>query len=103
MIFQKKFNPKKLSIKSLWRLYKELKPALVGNSSELFIDEIIRIMSSIDTDSFKQALKIMYGDKINYLEKTPLELGIMFSDGIRLNNILVFSEFIRKLPIVPSR
>ena len=73
------------------------------NSSELFIDEIIRIMQSIDTDAFKLSLKIMYGDKINYLEKSPLELGIMFSEGVRQSNILLFSDFIRKLPVGNSK
>ena len=73
------------------------------NSSELFIDEIIRIMQAIDTDAFKLSLKIMYGDQINYLEKSPMELGIMFSEGIRQSNILLFSDFIRKLPSVSSK
>lgn len=75
----------------------------MGTSSELFIDEVIRIMSAIDTDAFKQSLKIMCGDKPNYLEKTPLEIGIMFSEGIKQSNVLMFSEFIRKLPSVSSR
>lgn len=103
MPFQTKFGPNRLSINDLWKLYKELKPALDGKSSELFIDEIIRIMQSIDTDAFKLSLKIMYGDKINYLEKSAMELGIMFSEGIRQSNILLFSDFIRKLPVVPSK
>lgn len=87
----------------MWILYRELKPALVEKSSELFIDEIIRIMNSIDTDAFKQSLKIMYGDKINYLEKSPLEIGIMFSEGIKQSNIFMFSEFIGKLPSVSAK
>lgn len=96
-LFHKSFVPKTLSIDGIWRLYRTLRDGLVGKQEELLMDEVGRIMSSIDTESFKSSLRQMYGDKPNYLEKTPIEIAFMFSTGLARTGILEFSEFIRTL------
>jgi hypothetical protein len=95
--FPKKSKPKKLSLPEMWKLYSLLKPVLREKKEELAIDEVIFMMENIDTVSFKSSLKLMYGEKISYLEKTPLEIGQMFSEGIYENKLFEFQDLIRKL------
>jgi hypothetical protein len=81
----------------MWELYKLLQPVLRKIKEELMIDEVIYMMENIDTVSFKSSLKLLYGDKIDYGSKTPLEIGFMFSEGIHKNNLFDFENFIGSL------
>lgn len=96
-LFQKNFVPKKLSIDKMWMLYRTLKDGLVGKQEELLMDEVGRIMSSIDTESFKSSLRQMYGDNLNYLEQTPGDLALMFIRGIKNSGLLEFTDFIKAM------
>ena len=101
MLFQKKFNPKKLSIREIWRLYKELKNGLIGrNPNDTLLDEIISILERVDKDAFKQSIKIMYGDVKN---KSSVESAIMFSRGLKESNFFDFCKFVETINAKPSR
>lgn len=78
----------------MWRLYRTLSDGLAGDTKEYLVDEVEHILENIDTESFKSSLMQLYGDKINYLEKSPIEITIMFIDGIKSIDLLGFAEFI---------
>lgn len=99
MRFQRASVPNRLSIDAIWRLYRTLKDGLVGDTKEYLVDEIDSILDRIDTESFKSSLRQMYGEKINYLEKTPIELSLMFVRGVKQTNLLGFVDFIKALNI----
>jgi hypothetical protein len=93
--YQKNSSPKNLSIREMWNLFQYLRLGLSNNPDEYMIDEISNLMGRIDTESFKQSLKIMYGDDVNYLEKTPIELALMFIQGIKHTSLFAFAEFVQ--------
>ena len=96
-LFQKKIVPKKLSIKETWTLYNLLKSGLKDTVQEYLVDEILSVMEGIDTESFKQSLRIIYGDAVDYGSKSPIDLALMFTQGLKKNNILNFPIFIKAL------
>ncbi len=101
MLFQKKFNPKKLSIKEIYRLYRELKNGLVGRkTNDTLLDEIVSILERVDKDAFKQSIKIMYGDVKN---KSSVESAIMFSRGLKETNFFEFCTFVESINAKPRR
>lgn len=99
MRFQRASVPNRLSIDAIWRLYRTLKDGLVGDTKEYLVDESMAIMERIDTESFKSSLKQMYGEKINYLEKSPIDIATMFIKGIKKVQLLGFVDFIKALSV----
>ncbi len=103
-LFQKKSSPKKLSIRDMWRLHRALKDGLVGNRFHGYmLEEVIGLMEKIDIESFKNSLKLMWGDDVDYGSKTPVDLALMFTDGLKRNNAFEFFEFVGALTVVPSK
>ena len=101
MLFQKKFNPKKLSIKEIYSLYRELKSGLVGRkTNDTLLDEIVSILERVDKDAFKQSIKIMYGDVKN---KSSVESAIMFSRGLKETNFFEFCTLVESINAKSSR
>ena len=81
----------------MWELYILLQEVLRKEKEELMIDEVVFMMESMSTQAFKSSLRLMYGEEIDYGKKTPLELGLMFSDGISKNELFKFQDFVGTL------
>lgn len=94
MRFQKTSSPKRLSISEMWQLYKQLKSG-IKTPQVYLLDEVLEIMEGIDTESFKTSLRILYGNRVNYLEKSPVDLALMLVQGLKANQAFEFFDFIR--------
>ena len=80
----------------MWELHKKLERGIAGREPKTYMmDEVLGILEGIDTESFKASLRILYGNKPNYLEKSPLDLVLMFIAGLKKNSAFDFFEFIR--------
>lgn len=95
MLFQKQISPKNLSINEMWNLYRILEPSLSSKSETFLIDELDRIMGQLTPIQFHQALDCMY-DRIDH-ESIPVELLLRFADGIKINELFSFFDFIQEL------
>lgn len=93
MLFQKNSDPKKLSIREIWNLYRNLRYGLQGQSQEYLMDELIQMLEGISVEEFKSALRIMYGEM--ELPTSPIELSLLFTRGVKENNLFSFSDFIK--------
>jgi len=85
----------------MWKLYKELKNGLIGRKTDdILLDEIISILERVDKDSFKQSIRIMYGDIKN---KSSLESALMFSEGLKESGFFDFCKFVETINAKPNR
>lgn len=66
------------------------------------IDDIIEMMDYLDEFSFKESLRIMYADTINWLKKTPIDVALLFTKGIKSAKIFDLHDFIKAVIRVPS-
>jgi hypothetical protein len=94
-------NPRKLSLKEMWRLYNTIKYSI--SKEDILVDEILSMMEKIDVQDFKSALRIMYGNQVNYLEKNPIEIALMFVRGLKETALFDFYEFIEVIRGDPKR
>jgi len=90
-------SPKKLSIKEIWELYSTLKSGL-DVEENILIDEVSMLMEKIDTVSFKNSLRIMFGENFPK-DLAPIEFALMFTRGIKETGILDFAHMIRGLNV----
>lgn len=93
--FQMKINPKSLPIKDMWNLYRTLQSGVSENSQEFLIDELDSMLKGISEFQFKRSLELMY-EKIDFT-KNPVELLLLFTRGIKKNNLFEFSDFIKRI------
>lgn len=84
------FSPKP-SIKEMWRLYKILDRD--EQPETYLIEEASKMLSSIDTEDFKEVLKITRQKS----PKTPTQAALYFIEGLKHSEFFAFKEFITSL------
>lgn len=97
----KKLNPKKLNIEEMWKMYQALEPAVNDKITGTLLDESRHIMDNIPPHEFIRSLYIMYQNR--YKDKNPIEVSMMFMNGLLETKFFVFTEIIRKLSHGSSR
>lgn len=85
-----KLRPNRLSIHKMWKLYRLLKK---DTTQEYLLDEVIEMMQSIDSKNIKDAIGMMYVD----MSLNPLEVALMFTEGLKYNHFFDFQSFVRTL------
>lgn len=81
----------KLSIREIFKLYTILDRS---EASEIYlIDEVAKMMSSIDTEDFKEILKMIKGKT----PKTPAQAALWFIEGLKAVEFFAFRDFMAEL------
>ena len=87
----KSINLKKLSIKEIWQLYKNLSGGL--SNEEYLIDEISAMLGKISVDAYTDSLGILY-DRYEHKKYTSIKNLLNFISGLRKTDFFVFSQFV---------
>lgn len=87
---------KHLTFSEMWQLYKTLEPNLSNTPEKYLVEEVKRILKSIDNESFKISLEVLYGKNFQ-VQRQPIEFAVMFLKGLKQNNLFAFSEEIRRI------
>lgn len=86
-----KNKPNKLNLYEMWELYN-----LIGEgfNNEYLIDESVETLKSLDPQKIKKVLQIIYKD---FTINNPLDIGILFIKGLKMNYFFDFQYLIRNL------
>lgn len=79
----------------MWKLYQTLQSGLSEKSKEYLIDELDSMLRNLSSFQFNRSLELMY-EKVD-LSQNPVELLLLFTRGIKKNNLFDFSDFIQRL------
>ncbi len=94
--FQKKSSTKILTFRKMWDLYRKLEKGIPKKEEPYLINELIKVLSGITTENYKDALAIMYREDF-HIGKHPLEFTGLFIDGVKKNNVFSFIKFIQSI------
>lgn len=92
-IFQKKPNPRKLSIREMWELYNLLRKGIGTSHQEYLVDEVYEMLDKLSKYEFIQSLKLMY-DTVS-LDTNPIQLAAMFIAGLKKNEFFFFDDIVK--------
>lgn len=79
----------------MWQLYNTIKLGLPEKDHEFLIDEVISILKNIEPPEFKDALSLMWGNKLTKV-KNSTELPVIFLKGLKQNGFFEFVSFIKE-------
>ena len=94
-IFPKKLKPKRLSLVEMLELYNLLKDG-VGENNNYLVDEVFEMLEKITNQKFILSLQLLYKD-FSSINKTPVEVALMFVKGLKTNNFFQFVDFVKAL------
>ncbi len=88
-------NPKKLSLREMWGLYRLLKNG-IGISQDYLIDTVFEMLDKISQEQFLESLWKMY-PKIDFTKHNPVEMATMFVSGLKKNEFFSFVDLVKGL------
>jgi len=80
----------------MWQLYSLLKNGLEGTEQEYLIDTVSSMLDKLSQHEFVSSMQLMYRDT-DLTKLNPVQMVTMFISGLKKNELLYFSDFIKGL------